>query len=104
MAAGVYGKSYQTSIQKEPLTPDMKGTPFAYLEWGLSLALKHWMELNPQVKYITYKDGRYGGRNDIRYLKDLPSFLYKGMACAWWNSNTLYSNDSWKKGIYAPSR
>lgn len=77
MAAGVYGKSYQTSIQKEPLTPDMKGTPFAYLEWGLSLALKHWMELNPQVKYITYKDGRYG-RKDIRYLKDLPPSLTKG--------------------------
>ena len=77
MAAGVYGKSYQTSIQKQPLTPDMKGTPFAYLVWGLSLALKHWMELNPQVKYITYKDGRYG-RKDIRYLKDLPPSLTKG--------------------------
>lgn len=77
MAAGVYGKSYQTSIQNEPLNPDMRGTPFAYLEWGLSMALKHWMELNPQVKYITYKDGRYG-RKDVRYLKDLPPSFTKG--------------------------
>ncbi len=77
MAAGVYGKNYQTAIQNQPLDPDMKGTPFAYLEWGLSMALKHWMELNPQVKYITYKDGRYG-RKDIRYLKDLPPSFTKG--------------------------
>jgi len=77
MATGVYGKSYQTSIQNQPLDPDMKGTPFAYLEWGLSMALKHWMELNPQVKYITYKDGRYG-RKDIRYLKDLPPSFTNG--------------------------
>jgi len=78
MAAGVYGKSYQTSIQKQPLDPDMRGTPFAYLNWGLSLALKHWMELNPQVKYITYKDGRYQNRKDIRYLKDLPPSFTNG--------------------------
>ena len=77
MAAGVYGKSYQTSIQKQPLAPDMRGTPFAYLTWGLSLALKHWMELNPQVKYITYKEGRYG-RKEIRYLKDLPPSFTNG--------------------------
>ena len=77
MAAGVYGKSYQNSIQKQPLTPDMKGTPFAYLEWGLSLALKHWMELNPQVKYITYSNGRYG-KKEIRYLKDLPTSFTNG--------------------------
>ena len=77
MAAGVYGKSYQTSIQNQPLNPDMRGTPFAYLEWGLSMALKHWMELNPQVKYITYRDGRYT-RKDIRYLKDLPPSFTNG--------------------------
>ena len=77
MAAGVYGKNYQTSIQNQPLDPDMKGTPFAYLEWGLSMALKHWMELNPQVKYITYKDGRYGRKN-VRYLKDLPPSFTNG--------------------------
>lgn len=78
MAAGVYGKSYQNSIQKQPLTPDMKGTPFAYLKWGLSLALKHWMELNPQVKYITYKDGYSRQQKDIRYLKDLPPSFTNG--------------------------
>ena len=78
MAAGVYGKSYQTSIQNQPLNPDMKGTPFAYLEWGLSMALKHWMELNPQVKYITYKNSGYNARKDIRYLKDLPPSFTNG--------------------------
>ena len=77
MAAGIYGKNYQTSIQNQPLNPDMKGTPFAYLEWGLSMALKHWMELNPQVKYITYNNSRYA-RKDIRYLKDLPPSFTNG--------------------------
>jgi hypothetical protein len=77
MAAGVYGKNYQTSIQNQPLNPDMKGTPFAYLEWGLSMALKHWMELNPQVKYITYNNSRHA-RKDIRYLKDLPPSFTNG--------------------------
>jgi hypothetical protein len=71
MAAGVYGKNNQ------PLNPDMKGTPFAYLEWGLSMALKHWMELNPQVKYITYNNSRHA-RKDIRYLKDLPPSFTNG--------------------------
>ena len=77
MAAGVYGKNYQIAMQKQPLNPDMKGTPFAYLEWGLSMALKHWMELNPQVKYITYNTSRYA-RKDIRYLKDLPPSFTNG--------------------------
>ena len=75
MAAGVYGKSYQDSIQKQPLEPDMR--PFSLLNWGLSIALKHWMELNPQVKYITYKHARYGYK-DFRYLKDLPPSFTKG--------------------------
>lgn len=77
MAAGVYGKDYQTSIQNQPLAPDMKGTPFAYLEWGLSMALKHWMELNPQVKYITFNRGGYTWKN-FRYLKDLPPSFKNG--------------------------
>lgn len=77
MAAGVYGKDYQISIQNQPLSPDMKGTPFAHLEWGLSMALKHWMELNPQVKYITYKRGGYTWKN-FRYLKDLPPSFTSG--------------------------
>ena len=98
MAAGVYGKSYQTSIQKEPLTPDMKGTPFAYLEWGLSLALKHWMELNPQVKYITYKDGRYG-RKDIRYLKDLPPSFTKGWP-VYGGTQIPYTQMTHRKKVY----
>ena len=75
MAAGVYGKMYQTSIQQRPLEPDMRGTPFGNLNWGKSIALKHWMELNPQVKFITYKSGKYGNRHTIRYLKDLPPSL-----------------------------
>ena len=73
MAAGVYGKMYQSNIARQPLSPDMRGTPFGNLNWGKSIALKHWMELNPQVKFVTYKTGKYGNRHTIRYLKDLPS-------------------------------
>lgn len=98
MAAGVYGKNYQTSIQNEPLNPDMRGTPFAYLEWGLSLALKHWMELNPQVKYITYKDGRYT-RKDIRYLKDLPPSFTKGWP-VYGGTQIPYTQMTHRKKVY----
>jgi len=73
MAAGVYGKLYQSNIARQPLSPDMRGTPFGNLNWSKSIALKHWMELNPQVKFVTYKTGKYGNRHTIRYLKDLPS-------------------------------
>lgn len=98
MAAGVYGKSYQTSIQNQPLNPDMRGTPFAYLEWGLSMALKHWMELNPQVKYITYNDGGYT-RKGIRYLKDLPPSFTNGWP-VYSGSQIPYNQMNHRKKVY----
>ena len=100
MAAGVYGKNYQTAIQNQPLTPDMKGTPFAYLEWGLSLALKHWMELNPQVKYITYKETRRTGRKEIRYLKDLPPAFTYGWPVYGGTQKIPYTQMTHRKKVY----
>ncbi len=98
MAAGVYGKSYQTSIQNQPLNPDMRGTPFGNLNWGKSIALKHWMELNPQVKFITYKSGKYGNRHTIRYLKDLPPSLSQSQVMTL--SNELGGAIQYRRTIY----
>jgi len=99
MAAGVYGKNYQIAIQKQPLEPDMRGTPFANLEWGLSMALKHWMELNPQVKYITYKETRRTGRKEIRYLKDLPPSFTNGWP-VYGGTQIPYTQMTYRKKVY----
>lgn len=100
MAAGVYGKNYQIAIQKQPLEPDMRGTPFANLEWGLSMALKHWMELNPQVKYITYKETRRTGRKEIRYLKDLPPSFTNGWPVYGGTQKIPYTQMTYRKKVY----